>query len=409
MARRAAGRAVIAVSSNRLLVIVIVLQQGLIALAWLGCARLNMAPRAALHWALAAFMLALGGSVVMLRPSLDPLVGRLVPNAAILLAALIIRRGVQHFLRLAPSDREHSALAVLALGSATIIALLVSPDHRAIVVITSAAMAYTILRAAAEVYRCMSPEIGARAAALCAAALGVNGVALAIRAVATLAGTLPVGQASGNPAASATAPSIVMGLTFVASGLLLAFALGSMVVLRVVTELRHLSLHDALTQLLNRRGFERALEAEIQRHARMGQGYALVAVDIDHFKRVNDRYGHATGDAALVSVAHALKNSARAVDSVARVGGEEFCVLLPGVDLAGARRGAERLWQAVRGQVHDCGGERLRITVSVGVASAVSAREDPRDLRRRLDTALYEAKSRGRDCIVESATALAAH
>ena len=131
---------------------------------------------------------------------------------------------------------------------------------------------------------------------------------------------------------------------------------------------------------------------------RYGETYALMMVDIDHFKTINDSYGHAAGDAALVALAALLREAARDLDHIARLGGEEFCLLLPHTDLDGALRLGARVRDVVRQAPWPHIGERL--TVSVGVAVALLPAESGADALARADKALYRAKAGGRDCVV---------
>lgn len=163
-------------------------------------------------------------------------------------------------------------------------------------------------------------------------------------------------------------------------------------------ELRELSTHDELTGVANRRLLQGRLHREIERARRFGRPLGLLAVDIDHFKKLNDRLGHATGDAALKAVAGVLEHAVRKVDTVARVGGEEFVVLLPQTDLREAIQVAEKLRAAVEKQIMP-GGESQpegRLTISVGVAQLGSS-EDAQRLLARADDAMYLAKQRGRN------------
>lgn len=158
---------------------------------------------------------------------------------------------------------------------------------------------------------------------------------------------------------------------------------------------------DALTGVMNRRAFEIALETSLA-----GNGpVTLLLIDIDHFKSVNDTYGHAAGDAVLVGVARALKGAARADEVVARWGGEEFAVLLHAAVPAAARQAAERLRRAVAGAAW-AGLGPASVTASAGVA-VWSVGEDPDQLFQRADAALYAAKDDGRDrcCLAEEAPA----
>ena len=161
---------------------------------------------------------------------------------------------------------------------------------------------------------------------------------------------------------------------------------------------------DALTGLLNRRGIEPELERLIDDGDGAG-GLAIVMVDLDHFKRYNDRHGHLAGDAALRRVARALTGAAGAGDRVARFGGEEFTVALPGADARAARAYADRVRATLRDE--DVVGE-LRLTVSAGLAILGADGVTVDALLRRADEALYHAKAAGRDRVVSAASAPAA-
>jgi diguanylate cyclase (GGDEF)-like protein len=177
-----------------------------------------------------------------------------------------------------------------------------------------------------------------------------------------------------------------------------------MVVGRLVTRLQHLSERDALTGLLNRRALAPLLQREAGRLRRYGETYSLLMIDIDHFKSINDSHGHAAGDAALCKLADVLCHAAREVDHIARLGGEEFCILLPHADLEGAMRVAERAHVAVRDTAWS---EFERpVTISVGVAVAQSPDEPPQAVLERADKALYRAKNAGRDQIALAEPAL---
>lgn len=157
---------------------------------------------------------------------------------------------------------------------------------------------------------------------------------------------------------------------------------------------------DVLTGLLNRRGFETQIAFALALAQRSGRPLSVMAVDVDHFKRVNDSFGHEAGDEVLRRLARTLELRVRSSDVAARLGGEEFVVLLPDTDLAGARATAEALVAAMAQQQDPVAGS---ITVSVGVASLQGPQDDSAALLRRADAALYEAKSQGRNrvCALE--------
>jgi diguanylate cyclase (GGDEF)-like protein len=161
---------------------------------------------------------------------------------------------------------------------------------------------------------------------------------------------------------------------------------------------------DSLTMLLNRRGFDERFALEIERSKRTGDPFALLVGDLDHFKELNDREGHPAGDEALAVVGQTLSMASRAVDTVARIGGEEFGLLLPSTGAVGAVEAAERL----RGDVgRAC--EIHTLTISFGVAQYPRDGDTPLELVDAADRALYEAKRQGGDrtvvCSEETARA----
>jgi diguanylate cyclase (GGDEF)-like protein len=163
-------------------------------------------------------------------------------------------------------------------------------------------------------------------------------------------------------------------------------------------QLEHLAREDTLTKLSNRRHFDERLQEEWQRALRYGYSLSLLMCDIDHFKQVNDVYGHIHGDLVLKEVAQALVHGSRASDVVARYGGEEFVVLLCEARLEQAVVAAERLRTAVKALSFTHPSGPFRVTMSVGLTtSAVGESADPAQLLAEADEALYAAKNRGRD------------
>lgn len=162
-------------------------------------------------------------------------------------------------------------------------------------------------------------------------------------------------------------------------------------------ELRRMATVDELTGLPNRRLFLSRLEAEAARARRGGSALCLATLDIDHFKRINDRHGHPGGDAVLRAFSATVRDQLRLEDLIGRIGGEEFGLLLPDTDPNQAAIVCERIRQAVAAdRITLPSGERTRVTVSTGIA-ALTRGEDLRTLMRRSDEALYTAKARGRN------------
>lgn len=174
--------------------------------------------------------------------------------------------------------------------------------------------------------------------------------------------------------------------------------LAFLVMMRLILRIERLLQHDPLTDTLNRRAFDRALEdahAAFQR----GCGYALVMIDMDRFKQLNDNLGHAAGDAALRQMVQQLQPCLRDVDRFGRLGGEEFCVLLPDTDLAGAALVAERMRLLVHTTPLHWLEQDWPLSASFGIAEAGRGDTGASAVLARADAALYRAKSQGRNLV----------
>jgi diguanylate cyclase (GGDEF)-like protein len=175
------------------------------------------------------------------------------------------------------------------------------------------------------------------------------------------------------------------------------------------SDLEMIAAIDWLTGIYNRRHFETVAHAELARSQRYIRPLSVLMIDIDRFKAVNDRFGHAVGDRVLQVVADVCRAAKRDTDVVARLGGEEFTILLPETTDSAAAQFAERL----RYQVRDCSftveGQKLPITISIGIAGATLETSGIEELMRLADQALYEAKHSGRDRVVVSRPILASY
>ena len=167
--------------------------------------------------------------------------------------------------------------------------------------------------------------------------------------------------------------------------------------------LRRLASHDPLTDLANRRTLEQALALEWERWQRHATPFSVSVLDIDHFKRINDRYGHGGGDRVLAAAARRLRRQARKVDVVARWGGEEFVVLMPATAEEDAGVAAERQRQVLANGPIALDDEAVPVTISVGVATVNAGDADVGAVIARADAALYQAKADGRDRVVRFA------
>jgi diguanylate cyclase (GGDEF)-like protein len=178
----------------------------------------------------------------------------------------------------------------------------------------------------------------------------------------------------------------------------------------LIDSLVDLSSRDALTGLANRRSFELALAREIDRVARAGEPALLLVLDIDHFKRVNDTHGHASGDLVLKAVGKALLECVRPMDMVARTGGEEFAIVMPNCPSAFGEAVAERVRRRIEAMPVSIGlSQQIHVSVSIGGAFAPQwVRSSPTLWIERADVQLYRAKAQGRNqvCLEPSAVSV---
>ena len=169
---------------------------------------------------------------------------------------------------------------------------------------------------------------------------------------------------------------------------------------RNAQQMEELATIDSLTGLSNRRHFLALAAAEWSRFQRYYRPLSVLMIDVDHFKSVNDRYGHAVGDQALIAVANACMEGKRSSDIVGRLGGEEFAMLLPETDLYQARIVAERVRKAVAASTVAAGGAHFNVTASVGLAAATVSMSGFEAQLNAADQALYQAKDEGRNRVV---------
>ena len=190
---------------------------------------------------------------------------------------------------------------------------------------------------------------------------------------------------------------IVITLLFLVFLGMFNFSLYTLVLGSLIRRLENLSSTDQLTGLYNRRFVMERLEEEYARFQRSGQSYAVIMMDLDHFKKVNDNHGHAAGDQVLREVAQRLRQSVRSTDTLARMGGEEFLLLLPMNDIDGALIHAGRIRKRIAADPVRFGTLEISITMSLGVAEVFSSDRAPDAVVNRADAALYRAKDNGRN------------
>ena len=156
---------------------------------------------------------------------------------------------------------------------------------------------------------------------------------------------------------------------------------------------------DPLTTAANRRAFNEILSQEFSRFKRSQKEYALIMIDLDHFKSINDQHGHSVGDQVLIEVTERCKDNIRVHDILARLGGEEFCILLPYTESKQAKKVAERLREKIEIKPIIVDGLRVKVTISVGISLVSTCDEDGHQAMERADQKLFQAKESGRNQI----------
>ncbi len=246
---------------------------------------------------------------------------------------------------------------------------------------------------------------GPRGKTLLAFGLSVGGAIMLVRASFALASPMSFAWFA-PPASGAGATTLSAGSALAAHVVTIVSSLGFLLLHRErqERELERLAMTDPLTGAYNRRTLFDLGEREVLRARREGSSIAVVILDIDHFKRVNDTFGHQAGDAVLVRLVQLATSCLRTTDLLARYGGEEFCLVLPAADREAARGVVERIRETIEASSITHGDATIRITSSAGVAA--SGANEPADtadlttLVRRADEALYRAKAAGRNRVV---------
>ena len=343
------------------------------------------------QWGYGLLALAAGLGGLALRGAVPDFISVILANALILVAFLFVLGSVRQGRGSASSGFAWSAVAVSVLLLAYF--TYVQPDTRVRIVISSVAMALLVVRPVIALIAAV-PGASRRARIFTAVCLAGVGLVMLVRAVLTT-------RWGSN--ADLLAPNYVQfasNLLFGAFTVLATLGVVWIEIEQLGADLARLAMIDPLTAILNRRAFMLEYEREISRCTREKTGIALAIFDIDHFKNVNDTYGHLVGDQVLRRVADTLRASLRGHDVLGRYGGEEFALLMPGADTAAALAGTERARLAVGERPIRAGQLSIPVTVSAGVAVYGANGTDWESLLRSADAALYEAKRAGRNRVV---------
>jgi diguanylate cyclase (GGDEF)-like protein len=376
-------------SATEVAFIAIAVIQAVFALIWgVGAWWARNARPAIAHWAAWALLSSITWIILSASFESPPLLGVLSG----VLGAIALQRGIQLFMGRIPGYRLHVIYVVAVVGASWL-----DDDRRYLQAATNfGVLAVIFLGIARDLYVHAREQMRMRWPIALALPLLLGGIGYGSRSARALldpASVLSEMAADSSLNVGAAIAYIVLVLAFHAM-------LMSLVVSRLFNELRKLSLHDALTGLLNRRAMEETLQARVRSSRRSGEAFVVMMLDLDYFKRINDDFGHAVGDLALKHVSHLLQGALRDVDHLARFGGEEFVLLMPGASLAQAQPVAERLRQMLATNPLKQESFAVNLSVSIGLAEWRGYDDDAPDLLRRADAALFQAKVQGRNRVV---------
>lgn len=379
------------------LYITIILVSFALSAVWAVIAWQHPAFLAARIWLAACLLTAAGGVVLPFQhTSAMPILPATAGNGLVILGFWLCWIGVRRFHGIAGGWRTAGAasalcvlLTVFFFGNAEALSLVYALGQSAPMLTSAAFLLGRSRRTAGAMLSCVGIGVG----------LAGHAMVVAMN-LWSMAGLPPFADYA------ATASVTMLGVVF--SGIVWNFGFAVMTIGCLRDEVVELANLDPLTGAWNRRKFDEQLARENARSARTGRPYALLVLDLDHFKSVNDRLGHKGGDESLIHFTRIVRDSLRETDLLARLGGDEFCVLIPDTSAEMAHALGRRIARTVRDTPLLHGGEAIRLSCSIGIAAwSPETSAQPDAALSRADDALYSVKSAGRNGIALAAPALA--
>jgi diguanylate cyclase (GGDEF)-like protein len=346
------------------------------------------AERCTAYWAWSAVLIAAGVCITVINAGAPRYAILIIGNFSVILGLVLQWRGIRAFFRKGPG-RSGWALGVF-FGALYVLQLINGAAVRERSLLMACAILSMLILCAYELHN------GQRGRRSFATVLTISGAAFLVLCYLVNIAASISGVAEFSP--NTTSTFAIAMLYMVPIGGSLVLTTGSLLLMfeRLLADKHHLATHDELTGILNRRAIVAGGEREVAIARRSKQPLTVAYVDIDHFKEINDRFGHEAGDNVIADVARTIQETCRSTDLVGRYGGEEFCIVLPGVGAEGATIFGERLLAAIRKRrFHG----KQAVTLSAGLATwnASQAECSWPQLIGTADHALYKAKSDGRD------------
>jgi diguanylate cyclase (GGDEF)-like protein len=373
------------------------------SLAWVVTGTVfGVAKKSAYHWAIFNIMLITGAALYSWRGTGPDFLTHSVCNLTSVIGMSLLRRGILIFTQQKLRDNEQLVLVLIVTSVNVLYPYLPNGWFWAFMSL-SLLWTYSLGRAGYEAYLFLRKEFNRSHSIATVAPLAIMSILFSIRsAIAMTSGYNEFLDFRHNSSFNA-----IFMLTAIFMVLSLNTSLAGLVIARLIAKIHRLSTEDSLTHVSNRRHIEQIIGEEIKKAKVSNQPLSLVILDVDHFKKVNDMYGHAAGDQALVLCAVALQNSIYTTEYLGRIGGEEFCIVLPNTTVDEANTVAERMREALQKEALIWEGKRIPLTASFGVVSYSynHTRESEitiSDLMKKADHAMYAAKKAGRNCVIKA-------
>jgi diguanylate cyclase (GGDEF)-like protein len=336
-----------------------------------------------------------GALLLLINPQHIPMLSILLADVLVLAAFVLLNLAVMEVIAL-PGVPAVSLLLLALQASADLFTIYGHGTAQFRITVVGLLIAVQTTQTVLLLRRRTAPGVRSPARAISVVLIGFIAWNL-LRSAAIGTGLLRNRTLAGRPLSDQV--QVYTDVVYLVVALGVAFGFFWMTTAGLTAKVEDLANTDPLTSVLNRRAFFRSFQEEFNRAQRFGTSFAVLLLDLDHFKQINDRHGHMVGDEVLCAAVHNMKNAVRSIDLIGRWGGEEFIILLPQANAATAQIVAERVHAGIHNPAPlSAPSKHIRFTASLGIAVSEPG-DSVEDIFRRADDALYRAKSAGRNCI----------
>lgn len=380
------------------LLIVILILGSVISLLWIiNAVVFKMAKSTSIYYAIANGSFAISMLLYYLRGNNQDMLTYFGSDLALIYGCLMVKKGIEEFTGLAKRNKEQLILLIGVLGI-DIYSRYFAYNHISVILVCLFS-GYILLSAARHALEYLKKEIEieTKNALIILTPLYLVATFLLIRVTVTI--LIPEQSTDLRSINNFNTLFLLVMLISILGFNLTALGL---IVSRVLMQIKKLSIEDGLTKIYNRRHITNIAENLIEKMKIDKKILSIIVLDIDRFKLINDTYGHAGGDQVLIACVNIIKGSIRKTDHIGRIGGEEFCIILPDTDKGIAEKLAERIRKNIEDAVIEWKEHKIKITVSLGVSATDSNKEDEQwsILLNKADLAMYVAKKNGRNKVI---------